>query len=99
MQGALEEQQAAVAAAGATSVNQGLTRDAKEEKIEAMITRREGKTKRSGFSGWKDVVVMKKLDKYAAANAHAQPRRASQPASQRSCSRSTIEGSEREREG
>jgi hypothetical protein len=62
-------------------VNQGLTRDAKEEKIEAMITRREGKTKRSGFSGWKDVVVMKKLDKYAAANAHAQPRRTSQPAS------------------
>jgi hypothetical protein len=27
------------------------------------------------------VVVMKKLDKYAAANAHAQPRRTSQPAS------------------
>ena len=62
VQGALEEQQQAAAAAAATSTNAVLGRDGKEAKIEAMIARRAGAAKRTAFAGWKDVIVMKKLD-------------------------------------
>ncbi len=62
VQGALEQQRQAAAAA-ATSMNAGLDRDGKEAKIEAMIARRAGALRRAAFVGFKDVVVLKKLDK------------------------------------
>ena len=42
-----------------------LTHDAKEEKIEKMIQKRSNQHKRTAFTGWKEVVIMKKLDKGA----------------------------------